>query len=236
MDARASRATGARLFIFSSYKETIHEITRTYSTDVDPLSNANMIWESLPTIESGRLRLRWVTSKDIDALYRIFSHPEVMRYWSTTPLENRDAAVRLLNDIQEGFRRQSTLKWGIARKEDDEIIGTATLFNLNLDSRRCELGYGLDRAEWGKGYMQEALRTLLAYAFNDLGLHRIEADVDPRNTNSIRTVEKLGFQQEGYLRERWQVGGEIQDALFFGLLRPEWDRRQNDPLTHTKQH
>src|SRR5215210_6817585 len=103
-----------------------------------------MIWESLPAIESSRLRLRRVTSKDVDALYRIFSNPEVMRYWSTTPLENRDAAVRLLGEIQEGFRRRAVLKWGIARKDDDEIIGTTTLFNLNLDSRRCELGYGLD--------------------------------------------------------------------------------------------
>ena len=183
-----------------------------------------MLWKTLPTIESERLRLRWMDSKDIDALYRIFSHSEVMRYWSTPPLENREAAVSLMNEIHEGFHRQSALKWGIARREDDEIIGTTTLFNLNLDNRRCELGYGLDRAEWGKGYMQEALRALLRFAFNDLGLHRIEADVDPRNTNSIRTVEKLGFQREGYLRERWQVGGEIQDALFFGLLRPEWEK------------
>ena len=51
----------------------------------------------------------------------------------------------------------------------------------------------------------------------------IEADVDPRNSASIRTVERLGFEREGYLRERWQVNGEIQDALFFGLLRPDWE-------------
>jgi ribosomal-protein-alanine N-acetyltransferase len=46
--------------------------------------------------------------------------------------------------------------------------------------------------------------------------------VDPRNAASVRTLERLGFQREGYLRERWQVNGEIQDAFFYGLLRPEW--------------
>ena len=62
------------------------------------------------------------------------------------------------------------------------------------------------------------------YAFEVLDLHRIEADVDPRNAASIRTLERLGFQREGYLRERWQVNGEIQDALFYGLLRPDWGK------------
>jgi RimJ/RimL family protein N-acetyltransferase len=53
-------------------------------------------------------------------------------------------------------------------------------------------------------------------------LRRLEADVDPRNAGSIRTLERLGFQREGFLRERWHVNGEIQDAIFYGLLRREW--------------
>jgi RimJ/RimL family protein N-acetyltransferase len=96
------------------------------------------------------------------------------------------------------------------------------LFHPDLDNRRAELGYALGREHWGKGYMQEALRALLDYSFNELNLHRLEADVDPRNASSIRTLEKLGFRQEGYLRERWLVGGGIQDSLFYGLLRSEW--------------
>jgi RimJ/RimL family protein N-acetyltransferase len=70
--------------------------------------------------------------------------------------------------------------------------------------------------------MAEALQTLLNHAFEGLELRRLEADVDPRNTASIRTLERLGFKREGYLRERWHVAGEIQDALFYGLLKREW--------------
>jgi len=79
--------------------------------------------------------------------------------------------------------------------------------------------------------MSEALQALLAYAFEGLALHRIEADVDPRNSASIRTVERLGFQREGYLRERWQVNGEIQDTVFYGLLRPDWEAVKRAHLT-----
>jgi ribosomal-protein-alanine N-acetyltransferase len=178
--------------------------------------------ERLPTIHASRVTLRWISEADVDAFYAIYSNPEVMRYWSTPPLADRQAAVNLINKIQEDLKRGLILKWGIARRTDDQLIGSVTLFNLDFNHRRAEIGYALGRDHWGKGYMNEALQALFAYAFDVLNLHRIEADVDPRNTASIKTVERLGFKREGYLRERWQVNGEIQDAFFYGLLRPEW--------------
>ena len=99
------------------------------------------------------------------------------------------------------------MKWGVAELETDQIIGTVTLFNFNLDNKRAEIGYGLDYNYWRKGYVTEALDALLSYAFDVLQLHRLEADVDPRNVGSIRTLEKMGFQREGLMRERWQVNG-----------------------------
>jgi RimJ/RimL family protein N-acetyltransferase len=183
-----------------------------------------MDWK-LPTITTSRLCLRRISEGDIDALYAIFSNPEVMRYWSSPPIPDRDAATdRLSNELHGDFEQRKFLKWGIAQRTDDTLIGTATLFNLDLDHRRAEIGYALGRAHWGNGYMNEALRALLAYTFDELNLHRLEADVDPRNIASIKTLERLGFQREGYLRERWQVAGEIQDAFFYGLLRPDWER------------
>ena len=181
-----------------------------------------MYWERLPTIDASRVTLRWISEGDVDAFYAIYSNPEVMRYWSTPPLANREAAVNLINKIQEDWQRRVILKWGIARRTDDQLIGSVTLFNLDFNHRRAEIGYALGRAHWGKGYMNEALMALLKYAFEVLDLHRIEADVDPRNAASIKTLERLGFQREGYLRERWQTYGEIQDAFFYGLLRQEW--------------
>lgn len=183
-----------------------------------------MDWTQLPIIEAPRLTLRWISSEDVDALYNIFSNHEVMRYWSTPPLPDRNAALELLDDIHDGFRRQSLLKWGVARRSDDALIGTTTLYNLDFSNRRAEMGYALGREHWGQGYMGEALQALLKYCFEGLDLRRIEADVDPRNAASIQTLERLGFQREGFLRERWEVNGEIQDALFYGLLRREWKR------------
>jgi RimJ/RimL family protein N-acetyltransferase len=181
-----------------------------------------MDWQKLTTLEAERVRLRELNDNDIDALFTIFSNPQVMRYWSTAPFAAREDAIALLSQIRDNFSRRQYLKWGVALTSDNSIIGTATLFNLNLENQRAEVGYALAREQWGKGLMNEALRRLLQYAFDDLKLRRLEADVDPRNTGSIKTLERLGFQREGYLRERWHVCGEIQDALFYGLLQSEW--------------
>ena len=178
---------------------------------------------TLPVITTPRVVLRWISEDDIDGLYKIFSDPQVMRYWSTIPLADREAAAALQREIAAGNENNTMWKWGLALRDSNAIIGTTTLFNLNLDNGRAEIGYAMARAYWGKGYMHEALHALVSHAFEALELRRLEADVDPRNAASIRTLERLGFQREGFLRERWHVNGEIQDALFYGLLRREWE-------------
>ena len=184
-----------------------------------------MDWKDLPLLKTSRLSLRTISAADIDDFYAVYSNPEVMRYWSTPPLPNRDAASKLISEIHEGNERHDLLKWGIALLSNDRLIGSVTLFNLEFTHHRAEIGYVQGRAYWGQGYMQEALKAVINYAFESLNIHRLEADVDPRNDASVRTLERLGFQREGYLRERWQVNGEIQDAFFYGLLRPEWNHK-----------
>ena len=181
--------------------------------------------KTIPIITTPRLVLRWVSEDDVDSLYEVFSDPQVMRYWSFGPLANREAAAEMQREIAAGNESETMLKWGLALRESNTLIGTVTIFNLSLDNGRAEIGYGMARAQWGKGYMNEALQALLSHAFEVMQLRRLEADVDPRNSASIRTLERLGFQREGFLRERWHVDGEIQDAFFYGLLRREWNER-----------
>ena len=187
----------------------------------------------LPTINTSRLSLRWIRAEDVDDFYAVYSNPEVMRYWSTLPLPDKEAASKLISEIQEDIKRDDMLKWGIALRSSDKLIGSVTLFHIDFTHRRAEIGYAQGRAYWGQGYMQEALKAVLTHAFEILNLHRIEADVDPRNAASVRTLERLGFQREGYLRERWQVNGEIQDAFYYGLLRSDWE--SNTPNSISSQ-
>jgi RimJ/RimL family protein N-acetyltransferase len=121
-------------------------------------------------------------------------------------------------------------QWGITELTADHVIGTCTLANLSTEHRRAEVGFALAQSAWGHGYISEALTALLTFAFETLHLHRIEADVDPRNHRSIAVLERAGFRREGYLRERYHLGGEVQDALFYGLLRSEFVPAFTEPL------
>ena len=177
-------------------------------------------------ISAKDLTLRFLTETDLPAAYEIFSHPEVMRYWSYPPWQDISQAQEWLRHIHEGYQTRTSLQLGIERQADHVLIGTCTLFQFHGPSRRAEMGYALGRPYWGFGYMNQALRTLLHYAFETLDLNRIEADIDPRNTASAKTLERLGFQKEGHLRERWIVADEVSDTALYGLLRREWQAPQ----------
>jgi RimJ/RimL family protein N-acetyltransferase len=179
----------------------------------------------IPVLHAPRLRLRSAVAADVPALYEIFRDPESMRYWSRPEMTDPAEAETMLEEIERSAAAETLFQWGIARREDDLVIGTCTLHRIQLDHRRAELGYILRRDHWGRGLAGEALTALLNHAFDTLGLHRLEADIDPRNAGSIRLIERMGFKLEGHLRERYFVAGDIQDSLIYGLLAPEWKAR-----------
>lgn len=176
----------------------------------------------LPTLMAPRINLRWMDGRDLDNLYEVYSDPEVVRYWSHTAWPHRDEASIYLEAIESGFQAGNLFQWGIALRGDDQVIGTVTLCAIDHRQGRAEVGFALARDHWGHRYGQEALTVLLVHAFDALGLRRIEADVDPRNLPSLRTLEALGFRREGYLRQRWHVAGELQDSVLMGLLASDW--------------
>ena len=192
------------------------------------------VFTGLP-LKTARLLLRLPEAGDVAAMFAIYSDPRVMRYWSTSPWTSEDLARDSLARDEEGHRSGAHLRLALQRLDDGHLIGHCALFNISRACRRAEVGYGLAASAWGHGYMNEALGALLAYGFDVLDLNRVEADVDPRNERSTRTLRGLGFQQEGHLRERWIVGDEVSDSALYGLLRRDWraapetERRATDP-------
>ena len=180
---------------------------------------------SLPTLDTEHLRLRPLAAADVPALHAVFGDAEVCRYWSRPALPDLAAAHALLDEITHGFATRTLFQWGIAERTTDRVVGTCTLAEISAEHRRAALGYALGRPAWGHGYAAEALPALVRFAFGALDLRRLEADVDPRNARSIRALERLGFVREGHQRERYEMQGEIQDAVLYGLLRGEWEER-----------
>ena len=176
---------------------------------------------AFPRLRGRRLDLRGPTPGDVDDLFALFSDPRVMRYWSRAPMRARGEAEGLVGEMLEAFERRELVNWVIAGP-DDRVIGTCTLFHFDPRHRRAEVGYALRSDHWGRGLASEAASLAIDWALRTLDLHRIEADIDPRNEASRKVLERLGFRSEGVLRERFFVGDAATDSELFGVLAPEW--------------
>lgn len=176
-----------------------------------------------PVLESDRIRLRPLRMDDAPDVFGMYSDPEVTRYWSFSAWTQPAQAQAWLAE-RIGWGPPSVYGWAMANRADDRFIGTTALFALSGPTHRAELGYSLLPSLQGQGLATEAVRRALDFGFDTLGLERVEADVDPRNLASCRLAERLGFQREGLLRNRWRVGGEFADSILYGLLRGEYRR------------
>ena len=176
-------------------------------------------------LETERLRLRWFTPDDAEAMWILYSDPVVSRYLSRPAFTERMQAEKMVANAMAGYADGSGVNFATEVRATGEVIGSAMLFRFHDESRRAEIGYALANAHWGRGYMHEALVALIDYAFGPLGLNRLEADIDPRNASSAKSLERLGFAAEGVLRERWIVAGEVSDTGYYGLLAREWKAR-----------
>ncbi len=190
------------------------------STTPDPFH------DGLPTLDGARVRLRALRppetdgGADLDALWSTFADAETLRYWSHEPFTTRDQAAEYLADIGRGAADRTFVQWAIADVTTDAFLGTVTFYGWDRTHRRAALGFLLGRAHWGRGLASDAVRTALAFAFAEMNLHRVEADVDPENGASLRLLARLGFREEGRLPERWFTFGSWKDSVMLGLLAP----------------
>jgi [ribosomal protein S5]-alanine N-acetyltransferase len=173
-------------------------------------------------LQTPRLALRPLRRADAAALFALFSDPIAMRYWSTPPWTSIGQAEASIAVDLDGLPKGEHLRLGLESRADGQLLGTCSLFHFHAASKRAEIGYLLRADAWGRGLMHEALQALVRFAFDELKLHRLEADIDPRNAASARSLERLGFTKEGQLRERWIVDGEVSDSALYGLLRRDW--------------
>ena len=161
-----------------------------------------------------------MTRADAKGLLDCWGDPGVMAFMDRSALVDVEEAERFIDGVHDGFRQGSLFQWGIDLK--GRLIGTVTLHSIDTDHRRAEIGFALVEELWGQGLMTEALGLVLDHAVDTMDLHRIEADVDPRNHASLALLNKLGFEREGHLRQRYFINSEIQDAIILGLLADDW--------------
>lgn len=177
-------------------------------------------------IETERLRIRQLRDSDLPEWFELNGDVEVHRYLTSTPWKELQEAEAWFQRVAKLQTSGKGLMFAIALRETDRIIGTCTVFALEEENAHAELGYILGRPHWGQGLMKEALTAFIDCVFWTMPIHRLEAQLDARNTTSSRLLQRLGFERDGILRERWTTRGVVSDVEVYSRLRSEWDHRE----------
>ena len=172
-----------------------------------------------PILQTKRLVLRQLTTSDSKSWSRNLSNHEITGLIGMDPLETAEEIEEIIDSFADRFREGTGIAWAITLKATSEFIGTCSYESINEEKQVGEIGYDLLREYWGLGFMTEALKAIIDYGFEQLGLKRIEANTDPANAASRSLLERLGFNAEGTFRESASFAGEFGDDIHYALRR-----------------
>jgi len=179
------------------------------------------------TLEGNRVHLRPPRRRDETAFIaqalrsRAFHHR-----WVQAP-ETPDAFAVYVQRYRRADTSARHIGFLVVRNDDDALAGVINFSEIVRGAfHSAYVGYYAFAPLAGSGYMTEGFALALDFAFRHLGLHRVEANVQPANVRSIALVERIGFVREGYSRRYVKVGGRWRDHLRFAMLAEDWPKRR----------
>jgi [ribosomal protein S5]-alanine N-acetyltransferase len=185
---------------------------------------STQIFANLPVIETERLLLRKLRSEDAVGLFEMLSDPLVTKYTPREPHQSIEETQSLLQQWISQHERNEVSRWGMVHKSDSKLIGLCGFISWDTTDKRAEIAYISARKYWGWGYMTEAVREVISFGFQAMGLNRIEALCEPENISSIRVLEKAGMYFEGKLREYKYDKEAFHTVSIYSILKHEWEQ------------
>ncbi len=181
-------------------------------------------WQFHP-VAGERVRLDLLRDDDLDALHAIQSDPDVCRYLLYEPRSRDEVARRIAEDsaatrlaVADDYVQPAI------RDAGGVLLGTMYFHLTSVDDLTAEIGWLLAPRFQGQGYAREAAALVLDLAFGEVGLHRVYAELDPRNAASVALCERLGMRHEAHFVEHMMFKGEWADTGIYGILDREWAR------------
>lgn len=186
------------------------------------LSAGPLFQPSQPTLETERLSIRIDTEQAYVRAFHTYSDAELKAHFGILT----DQALKTQKEKVRGglsTYRTSVVFFHLIERTLDKVIGSFAFHNWYPAHRRSEIGYAMSEDAWkAQGYMREAARPIVEFGFREMALNRMEAVISPQNVPSIKLVERLGFQQEGHLREHYIVDDVAGDSMMYALLERDY--------------
>ncbi len=173
-------------------------------------------------IETERLILRRFTVDDDQDMYDNWaSDPEVTKFLTWPVHENVHATRALLEGWIKHYEEGDTFNWAIELKENGSVIGNISVVGFKEAAKAADIGYCMSRAYWGNGIMPEALKAVMDYLFDKVGLNRVAACHDSNNPKSGRVMDKAGMKLEGTLRCAGHNNQGICDEVWHSMIKAD---------------
>ena len=171
-----------------------------------------------PNLHSNRLRLRKISPEDVNEVFAIRSNAEVMRYIPRPLAVTTQDALDHINLVNKGVAENTSINWAITLAPNDKLIGMICLIRMQPENFRTEVGYILSPDYHQQGIMDEALKIVIKYAFEELKFHSLEALIDPENTASEQLLVKNNFVKEAHFKEKTFFNGVFLDDVIYSLI------------------
>jgi len=180
----------------------------------------------LPTITTKRLIIRPLKESDMIFFEHHYSNPLIQKY-TLLQFRNQDEILDFYKR-GSGSTKSDQFRLVLVLKEMNQEIGSVVFEHWDKHHNSSEIGYDLSPEFWGKGFMIEALNSILDFVFSQMKVNRLEATTNPTNNRSMKLLKKIGFTEEGKLRQKYYFNGNYHDELIFSLLEEEWNQKKND--------
>ena len=178
----------------------------------------------MPELATPRLRIRKLTMRDAQDIYRYSRDPEVARHVLWEAHRSIGDSRAYLRYMLRRYRAHEPASWGIEYAATGQIIGTIGFMWIQQDNASAEVGYSLSHDYWNRGIMTEALGAVIQYGFDELHLNRIEAQHEVTTPASGAVMRKCHMQKEGTLRSRLFNKGHYVDVDLYAILRKDYNR------------
>ena len=180
------------------------------------------IFSRMPVLETDRLLLRRMKVTDADDMFDYARRDDLTKYLLWSPHPDFFYTKDYLKYIESRYSVGDFYDWAVVEKSSGRMIGTCGFTSIDFSHNAGEIGYVLNPDLHGKGYGTEAARRVIAFGFENLGLHRIEAKFMEGNLASLRVMEKLGMKFEGFRREAMLVKGKYRTIGVSAILEDEY--------------
>ncbi len=177
------------------------------------------VFDQFPVLKTARLQLREIGPQDAAAILAMRANGRVNQFIARQEMQKIEDAQALVERTAQAYVSRQAIGWAGVLREGETIVGTCGFNSIEVHNLHGEIGGEMATEYWGKGIAQEAVKAILTFGLEVIGLQTVEAKVNPGNRGAISLLEGMGFQKEAHFRDRIRFQGQFWDMAVYTLHR-----------------